>query len=75
MNARECGINMIGKNLKDKLEKLVVLVNKIDEKNYNVHDEEFHNQLIESYANRDEDIFGEYKFSDWLDYLIERYEL
>lgn len=65
---------MFKKNLKSKLEKLVVLVNKVDEKNYNIHEVRFHNWLAESYIDRDGEIFGNYNFIDWLDFLINMYE-
>lgn len=66
---------MFGKTLRSRLEKLVILVNEVDEKSYNIHDLEFHEQLLEGYAERDQEIFGEYTFKDWLDYLIEKYEI
>ena len=66
---------MFGKNLRSRLEKLVELVNEADEKSYNIHDSEFHNFLLEGYAERDQEIFGEYSFKDWLDFLINRYEV
>ena len=65
---------MFKKNLKSRLEKLVVLVNRVDEKNYNIHSVEFHNWLAESYIDRDEEIFEDYNFIDWLDFLINMYE-
>lgn len=66
---------MFGKTLKGRLEKLVVLVNEVDEKSYNIHSIGFHDWLIESYGERDQEIFGEFTFTNWLDYLIEKYEI
>lgn len=57
-----------------KLEKLAELLEKINGVKYSLHDPNYHNWLIDQYDNRDEEIFGNWTFNAYIDYLIDRYE-